>query len=192
MFILLFVLFSVLFLSLPLSLSHSLPYSPSLPCPFLPSNWYFCLSVLSFVCSCVYSVFILYTMSDHESDRLLKEISDLIDDAEQQAQVQNLEQLMHQQPEPSTSQSSTNINQDVRWIKRDSDGNIIYNRPRSSRQQSGQIFLCLHSFYLKCCTPSWNGVQHDHKSWIWIRTYRIYGCYCIPMSSIRKNWWPWV
>ena len=100
---------------------------------------------------------LLYAMSDCEGDRLLKEMSDLVDDAEHQAHLQNLEQLMHQQAEPSTSQSSTrqpsNINRDVGWIKRDSDGNIIYSRPRSSRKQAGQIFF----FYIHV---NYNVVHH--------------------------------
>ncbi|KAF1380182.1 hypothetical protein PFLUV_G00184120 [Perca fluviatilis] len=81
-------------------------------------------------------------MSDPELDCLLKEMSDVVDEAEHQAHLQNLQQLIsiHQSAEPSTSQPSTshpsNSKQDVRWNKRDSDGNIIYGRPRSSRKQA--------------------------------------------------------
>ncbi|XDV13820.1 hypothetical protein PO909_002147 [Leuciscus waleckii] len=84
-------------------------------------------------------------MSDPEMDRLLNEMSDLVDQAEHQAHLQQLIG-MHQEAEPSTSQPSTsnpstsrpsNSKQDVRWIKRDSEGNIIYGRPRSSRKQAG-------------------------------------------------------
>ncbi|XP_052417776.1 uncharacterized protein LOC127962265 [Carassius gibelio] len=84
-------------------------------------------------------------MSDPEMDCLLNEMSDLVDQAEHQAHLQQLIS-MHQEAEPSTSQPSTrnpstsqpsNSKQDVRWIKRDSDGNIIYSRPRSSRKQAG-------------------------------------------------------
>ncbi|XP_073726496.1 uncharacterized protein [Misgurnus anguillicaudatus] len=75
-------------------------------------------------------------MSDPEMDHLLKEMSDLVDQAEHQAHLQQLIS-MDQDAEPSTSNPSTsrtsNSKQDVRWIKRDSDGNIIYGRPRSSR-----------------------------------------------------------
>lgn len=77
-------------------------------------------------------------------DRLLNEMSDLVDQAEHQAHLQQLIS-MHQEAEPSTGQPSTSnpstsrpskSKQDVRWIKRDSDGNIIYGRPRSSRKQA--------------------------------------------------------
>lgn len=86
-------------------------------------------------------------MSDPEMDHLLKEMSDFVDQAEYQAHLQELEQLIsiHQEAEPSTSHPSTsqpsNSKQEVRWIKRDSDGNIIYGRPRSSRKRAGQIFF---------------------------------------------------
>jgi len=66
-----------------------------------------------------------------------------------QAHLQQLISI-HQEAEPSTSQPSTsnpptsrssNSKQDVRWIKRDSDGNIIYGRPRSSRKQAGNFYI---------------------------------------------------
>ncbi|XP_062384555.1 uncharacterized protein LOC134071734 [Sardina pilchardus] len=79
-------------------------------------------------------------MSDPELARVLKEMNDLVGQAELQANLQNLQQLVHQEAEPTTSQPSTsqpsNGRQDVRWIKRDSDGNIIYGMPRSSRKQA--------------------------------------------------------
>ena len=118
------------------------------PPPIPLSVVFVCLFCL-FFCPCVYSVFIFCAMSDPEMDCLLNEMSDLVDQAEHQAHLQQLIS-MHQEAEPSTSQPSTrnpstsqpsNSKQDVRWIKRDSDGNIIYSRPRSSRKQAGTIFL---------------------------------------------------
>ncbi|XP_056121567.1 uncharacterized protein LOC130099786 [Rhinichthys klamathensis goyatoka] len=87
-------------------------------------------------------------MSDPEMDRLLNEMSDLVDQAEHQAHLKQLIS-MHQEAEPSTSNPSTsrssNSKQDVRWIKRDSDGNIIYGRPRSSRKQAESFLQELKS-----------------------------------------------
>ncbi|KAK9978710.1 hypothetical protein ABG768_020449 [Culter alburnus] len=80
-------------------------------------------------------------------------MNDLVDQAEHQAHLQQLINI-HQEAEPSTSQPSTsnpstsqpsNSKQDVRWIKRDSDGNIIYGRPRSSRKQAESFLQELKS-----------------------------------------------
>lgn len=142
-------MFCILLLSLllycVLSLSCCLTVSPS---PL--SGVFVCLFCL-FLSLSVYSVFIFCAMSDLEMDRLLNEMSDLVDQAEHQAHLQQLIS-MHQEAEPSTGQPSTSnpstsrpskSKQDVRWIKRDSDGNIIYGRPRSSRKQAGTIFFTL-------------------------------------------------
>ncbi|XP_062412037.1 uncharacterized protein LOC134102072 isoform X2 [Sardina pilchardus] len=59
-------------------------------------------------------------MSDTELEELKKKVTDLIDEEDL---------LMPSSPEPAPSTS-----QPVKWVKRDSDGNIIFDRPRSSRR----------------------------------------------------------
>ncbi|KAL2102430.1 hypothetical protein ACEWY4_001598 [Coilia grayii] len=80
-------------------------------------------------------------MSIPERDRVLKEMEDAVREAQRQALLGELEQYCMQVEEPSTSQASRRRRpkktEDVRWIKRDSDGNIIYANPRSSRKPAG-------------------------------------------------------
>ncbi|XP_041959278.1 uncharacterized protein LOC121718326 [Alosa sapidissima] len=79
--------------------------------------------------------------SDPEPNELLKEVDNLVQQAEDRDELQKLQQFisMPQEAVPSASQPSAShpstSQQPVKWVKRDSDGNIIYARPRSSRKQ---------------------------------------------------------
>ncbi|XP_042610307.1 uncharacterized protein LOC109094835 [Cyprinus carpio] len=83
-------------------------------------------------------------MSDHSNfEQVLDELDELVEHSELNYELQSLDDFINkmsgeQEAAPSTS------HQPVRWLKRDSDGNVVYDRPRSSRNQ-----MASHSYSRK-------------------------------------------
>nr|XP_055037797.1 uncharacterized protein LOC129425695 [Misgurnus anguillicaudatus] len=73
-------------------------------------------------------------MSDPKRNQLLDEINSLVNQAENMDELQRLHEVISMQQEASSIQPST-----VKWIKRDSEGNIVYGRPRFSRKQAAGL-----------------------------------------------------
>lgn len=77
-------------------------------------------------------------MSDHSNFEQV--LDELVEHSELNYELQSLDDFINkmsgeQEAAPSTS------HQPVRWLKRDSDGNVVYDRPRSSRNQMGQFYF---------------------------------------------------
>lgn len=78
-------------------------------------------------------------MSD--PNRLLEEVNSLVSQAEDMDALQRLHEIVNKQQEAASAIQPSTSQPFVKWIKRDSEGNIIYGRPRSSRKQAGQTFF---------------------------------------------------
>ncbi|XDV21836.1 hypothetical protein PO909_026856 [Leuciscus waleckii] len=73
--------------------------------------------------------------NDSDVDQVLKELDELVGHSKLNYELQNLEGFINkmqgeQEATPSTS------HQPVQWLKRDSDGNVVYDKPRSSRNKT--------------------------------------------------------
>ncbi|XP_045928295.1 uncharacterized protein LOC123985010 isoform X2 [Micropterus dolomieu] len=79
-------------------------------------------------------------MSDNSNfKQVLNELDELVEHSKLNYELQIMDDFINkmqgeQEAAPSTS------HQPVRWLKRDSDGNVVYDRPRSSRNQT-ETFL---------------------------------------------------
>ncbi|XP_048035715.1 uncharacterized protein LOC125261153 [Megalobrama amblycephala] len=87
-------------------------------------------------------------MSDNSNfEQVLNELDELVEHSKLNYELQTLEDFINKMPgeqeaAPSTSHQPvqkappSTSHQPVRWLKRDSDGNVVYDRPRSSRNQT--------------------------------------------------------
>nr|XP_055048132.1 uncharacterized protein LOC129433494 [Misgurnus anguillicaudatus] len=84
-------------------------------------------------------------MSDPKRNQLLDEINCLVNQAEDMDELQRLHEVTSMQQEassiqPRMQQEASSIQPPtVKWIKRDSEGNIVYGRPRFSRKQAAGL-----------------------------------------------------
>ncbi|CAM4653045.1 unnamed protein product [Leuciscus chuanchicus] len=85
--------------------------------------------------------------NDSDVDQVLKELDELVGHSKLNYELQNLEGFINkmqgeQEATPSTSHQPvqkappSTSHQSVRWLKRDSDGNVVYDKPRSSRNKT--------------------------------------------------------
>lgn len=92
----------------------------------------------------VLSCLSLFIMGDNSNiEQVLNELDELVEHSKLNYELQTLDDFINkisgeQEAAPSTS------HQPVRWLKRDSDGNVVYDRPRSSRNQTGQFSFFSH------------------------------------------------
>ncbi|XP_026119151.1 uncharacterized protein LOC113098339 [Carassius auratus] len=77
-------------------------------------------------------------MSDSELQEQLMELDKLVDDQELNDELQSLDDLIGELQEEKEVAPVKTPEPRVRWRKRDIDGNIVYARPRSSRNQSNK------------------------------------------------------
>lgn len=93
--------------------------------------------------------------NDSDVDQVLKELDELVGHSKLNYELQNLEGFINkmqgeQEATPSTSHQPvqkappSTSHQSVRWLKRDSDGNVVYDKPRSSRNKTGQFSFFSH------------------------------------------------
>ncbi|KAI7804098.1 hypothetical protein IRJ41_023842 [Triplophysa rosa] len=80
-------------------------------------------------------------MSDPKMNQLLEEVNSLVNQAEDMDELQRLHEVIHMQQEAASSIQPSTSQPSVRWIKRDSGGNIIYGRPRFSRKRAAGLSL---------------------------------------------------
>lgn len=80
-------------------------------------------------------------MSDPKLNQLLEEVNRLVNQAEDMDELQRLHEVFNMQQEAESSIQPSTSQPSVKWIKRDSGGNIIHQRPRFSRKQAGQTFF---------------------------------------------------
>lgn len=78
-------------------------------------------------------------MSDDSNvDQLVKELDEVVDHSMLNDELQTLESFINEmevEREVEREAAPSTSHQPVRWLKRDSDGNVVYDRPRSSRNQ---------------------------------------------------------
>lgn len=86
-------------------------------------------------------MFLLVTMSDSDLDDNLFD-QELIDD------LQNADDLLAELQKEEAAPPARTSKSTVRWRKRDIDGNVLYARPRSHRNQSEKGQYCFfHSYF---------------------------------------------
>ncbi|KAF3842759.1 hypothetical protein F7725_001608 [Dissostichus mawsoni] len=77
-------------------------------------------------------------MSDSEHQDPLKSLDDFLDNEELKNEMESLDDLIRELQDEEVAAPVQTPEPTIRWTKRDIDGNIIYSRPRSSRNQSNE------------------------------------------------------
>ncbi|KAI9535021.1 hypothetical protein NQZ68_007107 [Dissostichus eleginoides] len=78
-------------------------------------------------------------MSDSEHQDPLKSLDDFLDNEELKNEMESLDDLIRELQDEEVAAPVQTPEPTIRWTKRDIDGNIIYSRPRSSRNQSNEV-----------------------------------------------------
>ncbi|KAI9522019.1 hypothetical protein NQZ68_040481 [Dissostichus eleginoides] len=77
-------------------------------------------------------------MSDLEHQDPFKSLDDFLDNEELKNEIESLDDLIGELQDEEVAAPVQTPEPTIRWTKRDIDGNIIYSRPRSSRNQSNE------------------------------------------------------
>ncbi len=85
-------------------------------------------------------------MSDSDLQEHFMMLDNLVDHQELNDELQSLDDLLGELQEEEEAAPVKTPEPRVHWRKRDIDGNIVYARPRSSRNQSNK---CQYSFSFK-------------------------------------------
>ena len=80
--------------------------------------------------------------SDSEIQEQLMILDNLVDDQELKDELQSLDDLLGELQEEEAAAPVKTPEPRVEWRKRDITGNIVYARPRSSRNQSNKGQYC--------------------------------------------------